>query len=121
MINLNLNSRMIFDLPIIDKQSPAYQLGCLRISNDSITHIIDHLKPTLEKLDLANIDIDYQKMFELKLMPKLKSLDCLCYRSEILHQLREQLPDVSVNGYPPMATICKKKKVKYDDYFDNYI
>ena len=91
----------------------------LIISNDSVTHIIDHLKPTLEKLDLANIDIDYQKMVELKLMPNLKSLDCLCYRSEILHQLREQLPDVSVNGYPPMATICKKKKVKYDEYFDN--
>jgi len=95
------------------------RFACLRISNDSVTHIIDHLKPTLEKLDLSNIGIDYQKMFELKLMPKLKSLDCLCYRSEILHQLREQLPDVSVNGYLPMATICKKKKVKYDEYFDN--
>ena len=80
-----------------------------------------YLKAILEKLDLTNIDIDYQKMFELKLMPKLKSLDCLCYRSEILHQLREQLPDVSVNGYPPMATVCKKKKVKYDACFYNDI
>ena len=97
------------------------RLACLRISNDSVTHIIDHLKPTLEKLDLSNIGIDYQKMFALKWMPKLKSFDCLCYISEIVHQLWEQLPDVSVNGHPPIATICMKKKVKYDEYFDNDI
>ena len=61
-------------------------------------------------------------MFQLKLMPKLKILDDLSgYKWEIIHELREQLPDVSVNGYPPMATVCKKKKVKYDKYFYNDI
>ena len=54
-------------------------------------------------------------------MPKLKSLNCMCYRWEIVHDLRKQLPDVSVNGHPPMATVCKKKKVKYDRYFYNDI
>ena len=81
------------------------RFGYLDITNDSVTHIIDHLKPTLEKLDLTNIDIDYQKMFELKLMPKLKSLDCL-YMSDIsvISELRNELPNVSVNGYPPLAS-----------------
>ena len=52
-------------------------------------------------------------------MPKLKILDELVYRWDIVHELREQLPDVSVNGYPPMATVCKKNKVKYNAYFYN--
>ena len=50
-------------------------------------------------------------------MPKLKSLNCMCYRWEVVHELREQLPDVSVNGYPPMATVCKMKKIRYVDFF----
>ena len=91
----------------------------LWITNDSVTHLIDHLSPTLEQLELTGINIDYQKKFQLKLMPKLKILDDLDYRWGIIHELREQLPDVSVNGYPPMATVCKKKKVKYDGYFYN--
>ena len=90
------------------------------ITNDSLTHIIDHLKPTLEKLELTAVGgIDYKKKFVLKLMPKLKSLNCMCYRWEVVHELREQLPDVSVNGYPPMATVCKMKKIKYDRFFYN--
>jgi hypothetical protein len=91
----------------------------ISITNDSLTHIIDHLKPTLEKLELTNAGIDYQKKFQLKLMPKLKSLNCMCYIWEVVHELREQLPDVSVNGYPPMATVCKMKKIKYDRFFYN--
>ena len=83
----------------------------------TITHIIDHLSMTLEKLELTNVNIDQEK--RLKSMPKLKSLNCMCYRWEIVHELREQLPDVSVNGHPPMATVCKKKKVKYDRHFYN--
>ena len=46
-------------------------------------------------------------------------MDELLYRWDIVHELREQLPDVSVNGYPPMATVCKKKKVTYDRHFYN--
>ena len=92
----------------------------LWITNDSLTHIVDHLSPTLEQLELTEINIDHKKMFQLKLMPKLKILDYLTgWKWEIVHELRKQLPDVSVNGYPPMATVCRKKKVKYDKYFYN--
>ena len=93
------------------------RFSSLSITNDSLTHIIDHLSMTLEKLELTNVNIDEEK--RLKSMPKLKSLNCVCYRWEIVHELREQLSDVSVNGYPPMATVCKKKKIKYDRFFYN--
>ena len=95
------------------------RFSSLSLTNASLTHIIDHLSMTLEKLELTNINIDQEK--KLKLMPKLKSLNCMCYRWEIVHELREQLPDISVNGYPPMATVCKKKKVRYNKYFYNDI
>ena len=95
------------------------RLSCMSIKNASLTYIIDHLTPKLEKLELDNVGIDYKRKFELKLMPKLKSLNCLCYRWEIVHELREELPDISVNGYPPMATVCKKKKVEYGKLFYN--
>ena len=97
------------------------RFSSLSITNASLTHIIDHLMSTLEKLELDNINIDEKEKLQLKVMPKLKSLICLGYRWEIEHNLREQLPDISVNGYPPMATVCKKKKVKYDKYFYNDI
>ena len=84
-----------------------------------MTHIIDHLSSTLEQIELTGINIDYQKKFELKLMPKLKILDDLDYKWEIVHELRKQLPNVRVNGWPPMATVCKKNKVKYYAYFYN--
>jgi uncharacterized Zn-finger protein len=84
-----------------------------------VTHILDHLSPTLEQLELTYDNIGSQKPFQLKLMPKLKILDNIDYKWGIVHELREQLPNVSVNGYSPMATICKKKKVKYDEYFYN--
>ena len=78
----------------------------LRITNDSVTHILDHLSPTLEQLELTDNNIDSEKLFQLKLMPKLKNFDTLEKRGFyffILHELRQQLPHVSVNGYPPIG------------------
>jgi uncharacterized C2H2 Zn-finger protein len=95
------------------------RLAGLCITNDSVTHILDHLSPTLEQLELTDNNIDSPKQFQLKMMPKLKILDNLDYKWEIVHELRKQLPNVSVNGYPPMSTVCKKKKLKYDAYFYN--
>ena len=40
------------------------RFACLSIKNDSVTHIIDHLKPTLERIELTNCSVDYQKSFE---------------------------------------------------------
>ena len=78
------------------------------IINDSVTHIINHLKPTLEKLVLdewrSNRN-DFRKLYQLKSMPKLKKLDFTFDTQDknVLSDLRNQLPNVSVNGYPPLT------------------
>ena len=78
------------------------------IINDSVTHIISHLKPTLEKLVLdewrSNRN-DFRKLYQLKSMPKLKKLDFTLDTQDknVLSDLRNQLPNVSVNGYPPLT------------------
>ena len=78
------------------------------IINDSVTHIINHLKPTLEKLVLdewrSNRN-DFRKLYQLKSMPKLKKLDFTfdTQDKKVLSDLRNQLPNVSVNGYPPLT------------------
>jgi hypothetical protein len=89
------------------------RLSCYtNIRNDSITHIIDHLKPTLEKLviDCAGIgENDFRKLYELKSMSKLKNFD-FTYREystpdkNVISELRYQLPNVSVNGHPPLES-----------------
>ena len=48
-------------------------------------------------------------------MLKLKSLNCMCYRWEIVYELREWL------STSPMSTVYKKNKVKCDAYFYNDI
>ena len=83
------------------------RFACMEMTNDSVTHIIDHLKPTLEKLELTCYNIHYKQMFELKLLPKLKSLISLCHKREVVNQLRDELPDLSVNGYSPMSKLVK--------------
>ena len=91
------------------------RFAVLYITNNLVTHIIDHLKPSLEKLNLTDTytdGIDYQKMFQLKLMPKLKSLDCLCTSDiNVIRELRNELPNVSVNGYPPLTSEEEKSKI----------
>ena len=84
-------------------------LAYTNIRNDSITHIIDHLNLTLEKLlidDAGNGENDYRKLYDLKSMPKLKNLDFTYNTNDVgvISELRNELPNVSVNGYPPLTS-----------------
>jgi hypothetical protein len=115
-ISPNMEKFSVFECPFDDQHIKVLlsrctkikelRFGYLDLTNDSVTHIIDHLKPTLEKLNLTGIiSMDYQNMFQLKLMPKLKSLDCLCTSDiNVINELRNELPNVSVNGYPPLTS-----------------
>ena len=47
-------------------------LNGAKITNDSLTHIIENLQPTLEKLDASW----WNDITELKSMPKLRVLTC---------------------------------------------
>jgi hypothetical protein len=79
-------------------------------TNDSVTHIINYLKPTLEKLvidyGIGYGENNHQKLYKLKSMPKLKNLDFSYNTTDInvISELRKQLPYVSVNGYPSLIS-----------------
>ena len=57
-------------------------------------------------------DFVYRKMWELKLMPKLKTLDFITMSnaSKFIGELREKLPDLSVNGYPPLEACTRYRQ-----------
>ena len=83
-------------------------LGRGNISNDAVMCIIDHLKQSLEKLVISGCLTDNKKMFDLRLMPKLKTLGFFMgvLRSEDMNdvkiiEIRNQLPNVSVTECPP--------------------
>ena len=79
------------------------------IRNESVTHIVDYLKPTLEKLvidDTGYGENNHQKLYKLKSMQKLKILDFTYNTNDdnVISELRNQLPNVSVNGFPPLIS-----------------
>ena len=47
------------------------------ITNNSLTSIIEHLKPTLTKLSVNHTNVNYSKLLEVKSMERLKVLNCL--------------------------------------------
>ena len=104
-------------LTLVGRCTKLKELRLLAYKNirfESVTQIVEHLKPTLEKLVIDDAGWggdNHQKLFQLKSMPKLKNLDFTCNFPEffelpnvIVDELRNQLPDVSVNGYPPFAS-----------------
>ena len=66
------------------------------IGNDSITSIIEHLKPTLCKLNVDETFVDGAKLSELKVMPRLKTLNCQHIKNGEILILRKQLPHVQI-------------------------
>ena len=114
--SLNLSKANLVGTLRLENRSQLTNLDLLGCSATS--QVFEELLKSchyLQKLQFTNkINVDYQKMLQLKLMPNLKSMfiDCPLYSVldvEIEHRLREVLPDVSVNHYPPMTTVCKKE------------
>ena len=66
------------------------------ITNDSLTHIIENLQQTLEKLDVYLCDdVTYAKLTMLKSMPKLKDLNYMGSAGEI-QDLKNVMPFVRI-------------------------
>ena len=85
------------------------------ITHEAVTHIIEHLSNSLEKLVLTGVNINHRKMFDVKSMPKLKTLGF--YRAPLrsedmnhveMRELRKKLDDVSVNGCLPYTSELEK-------------
>ena len=68
------------------------------IKNDSVASIIQNLKNTLEELNVNDNDIEFDKLLEVRSLPKLKILNCLyLYDFEEIDRLRRQLPNLTIN------------------------
>ena len=83
------------------------ELGsCNRITNMTLTNIIENLKYTLEKLGLKYCwgfdqrdltgHLDLTKYYELKSMPKLKHLGLVNLFTDEVYSLENQLPNVKI-------------------------
>ena len=92
---------------ITDKQIETLVSRCNRITkldiseanvtDSSITSVIKHLKQSLEYLDIRLIhEISYEKVLELKSMPKLRILR-YGFKSWHTMALRKKLPHLRVN------------------------
>jgi len=67
-----------------------------RTGNNSITSIIEHLKPTLCKLNVDGTLVNCAKLSELKVMPRLKVLNCQHLKYREIRSLQKQLPHVQI-------------------------
>ena len=81
--------------------------NCKRITLETVSAVIQHLKQTLEELDLSYSDLSYSnvqaanatlaKVFELKSMPKLEVFNCHLLKNDITAILKNKLPHLTIN------------------------
>ena len=114
--SLNLSKANLVGTLRLENKSQLTNLNLLGCSATS--QVFEELLKSchyLQKLQFTyNINVDYQKMIQLKLMPNLNSLfidypKFTALDVEIEQQLIKKLRDVSVNGNPPIATLSKEK------------
>ena len=85
------------------------------ITNDSLTHIIENLQQTLEKLDIYLCeDVTYAKLTKLKSMPKLKDLNYMGSAGEI-QNLKNVMPYVRIGE---MITVDERELPPADGIWD---
>ena len=76
------------------------------ISNYSISHIIENLRETLEKLDVGSTNTDLTKILELRSIPLLKVLTWFPKgrpSSRQVQNLKNQFPEIIVNERPKQS------------------
>ena len=88
------------------------------IGNNSINSIIEHLKPTLCKLNVDGTLVDGAKLSELKVMPRLKILNCQHLRYREVRSLQKQLPGVHIVTLEERAN---SRKNNIFNRFDNFV
>ena len=71
------------------------EFGFHAITSESLTAIIETLKPSLEQLDVCGID-DLMNLLELRAMPKLQILIVSRSTKHIKEQLQNDLPNLVI-------------------------
>ena len=83
------------------------------VTNSSINSIIEHLKPSLRKLNVNDTFVDCSKLSELRNMPMLKILFCQHLGDGEIESLRKQLPDVQIDVWEDKRAEPEKNEMCY--------
>ena len=87
------------------KKLSALDLRGCPITNISVDSIIEHSKLTLEELSLSYTNVNYAKLIELKLMSKLKTLNCLHIELFEIDKLKLEIPQLWINQQIKVASM----------------
>ena len=92
-----INDQFLSALIARCKNLRSLKLSDFTLTNDSLTIIMNDLKHSLEELDLGCCDMTFDKLLELKSMPKLKVLNYVFLRKETEIFVKDYLPHLSIN------------------------
>ena len=84
------------------------------ITNDSVHSIIDQLKASLKKIDVAQTNVDFATLIQLKSMPALKTLIC----DDPIENLKQQLSHISINEEEDLLIAKPFKRVNKSYNFE---
>lgn len=87
------------------KKLSALDLRGCPITNLSVDSIIEYSKLTLEELSLSYTNVNFAKLIELKLMSKLKSLNCLHIEVFEIEKLKHEIPQLWINQQIKVASM----------------
>ena len=102
-LTVNIQKLNICGMNINDHQLKVLVTRCnkitefnLKISNESVNHILAYLQSTLEKLSYCGRMYSMFKMFELKSMKKLKLLELRGYNESDINIVKKKLPNIEI-------------------------
>ena len=90
------------------------------VTNNSITSIIEHLKPSLRKLNVTDTLVDCSKLSELRDMLMLKILFCQHLGDGEIQSLRKQLPDVQIDIWEEKREKSKETIIIFNCFDKNF-
>ena len=103
-------------LKVLDISHPYGTHNCdMSITDNSLTHIIEHLKPTLEELNVKGCEyLSYDRLVQLRSMSCLRKLNCKMWNNRIdVQELQKEMPHVEFSkeyGYNNICNFCEFRK-----------
>ena len=100
-------------LKVLDISYPYGTHNCdMTITDNTLTHIIEHLKPTLEELNVKGCEyLSYDKLVQLRSMPCLRKVNCNMWNNRIdVQELLKEMPHVEFSkeyGYNNICNFCE--------------
>ena len=78
----------------------SLNLCATEITNNSLTSIIEYLDQTLEELGVSATKVYFGDLFNLKLMAKLRLLNCSVFDTDRIETLKTKVPNLQTVNSP---------------------